>query len=191
MIETPDGLPLIGKVADGQYVATGFGGNGMTMGTLSAMILRDVIAQRAENPWRGLFDAKRSALARGPIDCLRENADYPYYMLRDRFAGASTRHLRAVRRGEGRLVDVNGQIVAAHRDAHGRLTLLSPVCTHLGCRVTWNQAESTWDCPCHGSRFTSSGEVLSGPAERALDRVEGLASPPPAAPPARARAARE
>jgi glycine/D-amino acid oxidase-like deaminating enzyme/nitrite reductase/ring-hydroxylating ferredoxin subunit len=174
VIETPDGLPFIGEVTRNQYIATGFAGNGMTFGTLSAMILRDTIAGKPENPWRELFDVHRSALARGPLNYLRENADYPYYMLRDRFAGAATRHLRAVRHGEGRLVDVNGQIVAAYRDDRGRLTVLSPVCTHLGCRVAWNQAERTWDCPCHGSRFSATGAVLAGPAERGLEPVIGL-----------------
>jgi glycine/D-amino acid oxidase-like deaminating enzyme/nitrite reductase/ring-hydroxylating ferredoxin subunit len=190
VIQTPDGLPLIGEAAHRQYVATGFAGNGMTFGTLSAMIVRDAITNAAPNPWRDLFDVNRSAIARGPFDYLRENADYPYYLVRDRFAGASTRHLRAVARGSGRLVDVGGQIVAASRDERGKLTVLSPVCTHLGCRVNWNQAESTWDCPCHGSRFSATGEVLSGPAEKGLERLASTNVPTAPAPSAPARAAR-
>jgi glycine/D-amino acid oxidase-like deaminating enzyme/nitrite reductase/ring-hydroxylating ferredoxin subunit len=173
VIETPDGLPFIGEAAHRQYIATGFAGNGMTFGTLSAMIVRDAITDALPNPWRELFDVNRAAIARGPLDYLRENADYPYYLVRDRFAGASTRHLRAVPRGEGRLVEVAGAIVAASRDQRGKLTLLSPTCTHLGCRVNWNQAEGTWDCPCHGSRFTPTGEVLAGPAEKALEHLAG------------------
>lgn len=180
VISTPDGLPFIGEVAPKQHIATGFAGNGMTFGTLSAMIVRDAITGAAPNPWRDLFDVNRPAIARGPFDYLRENADYPYYMVRDRFAGASTRHLRAVRRGDGRLVEVGGTIVAASRDDRGHLTLLSPTCTHLGCRVNWNQAERTWDCPCHGSRFTAKGEVLAGPAERPLEHLAGKPAPSPA-----------
>jgi glycine/D-amino acid oxidase-like deaminating enzyme/nitrite reductase/ring-hydroxylating ferredoxin subunit len=170
VIETVDGLPLIGDAGQGQFVATGFGGNGMTFGTLAAMMARDAIAGTI-NPWADLFAAGRAAIARGPWDYVRENADYPYYMIRDRFAGAGTRSLRAVRRGEGRLVEIAGHIVAASRDSRGRLTTLSPVCTHMGCRVAWNAAEQTWDCPCHGSRFTASGEVLAGPAGQALEPV--------------------
>ncbi|MGE3706147.1 MAG: Rieske 2Fe-2S domain-containing protein, partial [Vicinamibacterales bacterium] len=64
-----------------------------------------------------------------------------------------------------------GRQVAASRDGRGDTTLLSPVCTHLGCQVAWNRAEQTWDCPCHGSRFRASGEVLAGPAESPLERV--------------------
>ncbi len=177
VIETPDGLPFIGDVGSNQYIATGFGGNGMTFGTLAALIVRDAITGSAPNQWAELFDVHRSAIAGGPVDYLRENADYPYYFVRNRFGGAVSRHLRAIQRGHGRLVDLQGQVVAASRDDQGRLTLLSPVCPHLGCRVNWNQAEGTWDCPCHGSRFTATGEVLAGPAERNLERVE-VAEPP-------------
>jgi glycine/D-amino acid oxidase-like deaminating enzyme/nitrite reductase/ring-hydroxylating ferredoxin subunit len=171
VIETTDGLPFIGEAGTRQYIATGFAGNGMTFGTLAAMIVRDAIVGDVANPWRELFDAGRSAILRGPVDYLRSNADYPYYMIRDRFAGADTRQVRDVPRGEGRLVDLRGQLVAASRDDRGRLTLLSPVCTHLGCRVGWNTAERTWDCPCHGSRFSATGEVLAGPAEAPLKPV--------------------
>jgi glycine/D-amino acid oxidase-like deaminating enzyme/nitrite reductase/ring-hydroxylating ferredoxin subunit len=167
VLETPDGLPLIGEVADRQYVATGYAGNGMTFGTLAAMMIRDAITG-VKNPWRDLFDVNRSAAVRGPLNYLRENADYPYYMIRDRFAGVGSRALRRLGRGDGQLVEVNGEVVAASRDADGRLSLLSPTCTHLGCRVAWNTTEKTWDCPCHGSRFTGDGAVLSGPAERPL-----------------------
>jgi glycine/D-amino acid oxidase-like deaminating enzyme/nitrite reductase/ring-hydroxylating ferredoxin subunit len=168
VIETPDGLPLIGEITERQYVATGFAGNGMTFSTLAAMMIRDAIGG-VRNPWRELFDVQRSAIARGPLNYLRENADYPYYLIRDRFAGAESRALRRVPRGGGQIVEVDGEVVAASRDDDGRLTLLSPACTHLGCHVAWNATEKTWDCPCHGSRFTDTGEVLSGPAERPLD----------------------
>jgi Rieske Fe-S protein len=175
VISTSDGLPFIGEVAPRQYIATGFAGTGMTFGTLAAMIVRDDITGAVPNPWRELFDVHRSAIARGPIDYLRENADYPYYLARDRFAGAATRSLRAVGPGEGKLVDIDGEAIAASRDERGELTLLSPVCTHMGCRVGWNQAEGTWDCPCHGSRFTARGEVLAGPAAHPLERYRAAA----------------
>ena len=167
VIETNDKLPLIGEVSDKQFIGTGFAGNGMTFGTLTAMMARDAI-MGARNPWSDLFGPERSAIAHKPWDYLRQNADYPYYMVRDRFAGAQSRSLRSVQRGFGRIVDVDGQIVAAFRDKDGKLTTLSAVCTHMGCRVGWNAAEQTWDCPCHGSRFSRSGDVLAGPAEKPL-----------------------
>jgi nitrite reductase/ring-hydroxylating ferredoxin subunit len=167
IVETRDGLPYIGLIAPGQFVITGFGGNGITLGTLGAMMARDAVLGR-DNPWSGLFDVNRTSLTTGIWDYVRENADYPYYLIRDRFAGADGRDLRAVARGEGRIIDLRGTRVAAHRDEAGTLSIVSPVCTHLGCHVAWNTADSTWDCPCHGSRFSPSGHVLRGPAETDL-----------------------
>jgi len=171
VIETPDGLPYIGRMTDHQYAATGFSGNGLTFGTLSAILIADAIAAR-KNPWTDLFEPKRSAIGRGLWDYVTENVDYPYYMIRDRFAGAEGRSLRAVNRGAGQIVEYQGKDVAAYRDPHGTLTLRSAICTHMGCRVAWNQAEKTWDCPCHGSRFTPQGNVISGPAEAPLPPVD-------------------
>jgi glycine/D-amino acid oxidase-like deaminating enzyme/nitrite reductase/ring-hydroxylating ferredoxin subunit len=171
VIETPDGLPYIGPMADGQYAATGFAGNGLTFGTLGAMMIADAVLNRA-NPWAELFDTSRKALGRGLWNYLKENVDYPYYKIRDRFAGTDTRSLRTLKRGEGRIVERNGDKVAAYRDAAGAVTMRSAFCTHMGCVVGWNSAEKTWDCPCHGSRFKATGQVISGPAESPLDKVE-------------------
>jgi Rieske Fe-S protein len=171
VIETPDGLPYIGPTAEGQYAATGFAGNGLTFGTLGAMMMADAILKRT-NPWADLFDTSRKVLGRGLWDYLRENVDYPYYKIRDRFAGADTRSLRTVKRGEGRIVERNGEKVAAYRDPAGAVTMRSAICTHMGCVVGWNAAEQTWDCPCHGSRFKATGQVISGPAQSPLPKIE-------------------
>ena len=170
VIETSDGLPLIGNVGNRQFIATGFAGNGMTFGTLAAMMVRDAIIGET-NPWSELFGPDRSAIAHKPWDYVRQNATYPYYLVRDRLVGAERRSLRAIRPGEGQLVEVDGDIVAAFRGTDGTLTSLSSTCSHMGCRVTWNAAERTWDCPCHGSRFNTTGEVLAGPAASPLKRL--------------------
>ena len=170
VIETPDGLPYIGESAERQFIATGFAGNGMTYGTLAAMMAADAVAGRS-NPWRDLFDPGRKTLST-VWDYLRENRDYPYYMLRDRFAAPQGRSLRSLKRGEGKILDLDGTTVAAYRDASGAVTRLSPVCTHMGCTVGWNAAERTWDCPCHGSRFEPTGRVISGPAESPLETID-------------------
>jgi Rieske Fe-S protein len=171
VIETPDGLPYIGQSAEHQYAATGFSGNGLTFGTLAGMMMSDAILGRP-NPWAELFDPGRKALSRGLWDYLKENVDYPYYMIRDRFAGAEGQSLRAVKRGQGKIIERNGGKVAAYRDEAGAVTIRSAMCTHMGCVVGWNTAERTWDCPCHGSRFKTNGEVISGPAESPLSKVE-------------------
>ena len=171
VIETPDGLPYIGQTADHQYAATGYAGNGLTFGTLAGMLMSDAVLGRT-NPWRDLFDPSRKAITRGVWDYLKENVDYPYYLIRDRFAGADAQSLRAVKRGQGKIIERDGAKVAAYRDPSGAVTLRSAICTHMGCVVGWNTAERTWDCPCHGSRFKPSGEVMSGPAEAPLSKVE-------------------
>jgi len=171
VIETPDGLPYIGKMADHQHAATGFAGNGMTFGTLAGIMMADAIAGRP-NPWADLFDPGRAAIRRGLWDYFKENTDYPYYMMRDRFAGAEGKSLRAVRPGHGSIIEHNGQKVAAYRAHDGIVTKVSAICTHMGCIVGWNEAERTWDCPCHGSRFTPQGDVISGPAEKPLPEID-------------------
>jgi glycine/D-amino acid oxidase-like deaminating enzyme/nitrite reductase/ring-hydroxylating ferredoxin subunit len=171
VIETPDGLPYIGHTADHQHAATGYAGNGMTFGTLAGMMMSDAILDRT-NPWRDLFDPSRKAITRGVWDYLKENVDYPYYLIRDRFAGAEAKSLRAVKRGQGKVIERDGAKVAAYRDPSGAVTLRSATCTHMGCVVGWNTAERTWDCPCHGSRFKPSGDVIAGPAEAPLSEVE-------------------
>ncbi len=169
VIETHDGLPYIGRTNDQQFIATGFAGNGMTFGTLAAMMACDAALGR-DNPWFDLFDPSRKKL-RGAWDYLTENFDYPYYLLADRLRGVEADSAIEVARGEGKIITHQGQRVACSRDEQGEVTMVSAVCTHMGCLVRWNQAEATWDCPCHGSRFKPDGAVLAGPAETPLEPI--------------------
>ena len=113
-----------------------------------------------------------SQIRGGLWDYIKENKDYPYYMIRDRFAGAEGKSTRGVARGSGKVLEIKGEKVAVYRDAKGAITKRSAVCTHMGCLVDWNDAERTWDCPCHGSRFKPDGAVISGPAEAPLPEAK-------------------
>jgi glycine/D-amino acid oxidase-like deaminating enzyme/nitrite reductase/ring-hydroxylating ferredoxin subunit len=166
VIETVDGLPYIGEVGDGQFVATGFSGNGMTYGTLGGMMACDAIAG-IKNPWQDLFSVDRKKLS-AAWDYVAENKDYPYYLVKGRLGHAKPCDVENLKAGAGCVVSMEGEKVAAYRDDAGLVHLRSAVCPHLGCIVTWNEAEKTWDCPCHGSRFHANGEVMGGPAESAL-----------------------
>ena len=169
VIETSDGLPFIGQVADHQYVATGYAGNGLTFGTAAGMIIHDAITG-AENPWRDLFDPRRKATSSSALRTLvEENVDYPLHFVADRLRQSKSLGVENVPRGEGRVVVIDGQRTAVHRKDDGTVIKVSAVCTHMGCIVRWNNAERTWDCPCHGSRFTPEGLVLGGPAEAPLE----------------------
>lgn len=171
VVETNDGLPFIGETAESQFVATGFAGNGMTFGSLSGMMAVDAVLKR-QNPWAELFSPHRKKLRGGTWNYLKENKDYPYYLVRDWMAGAEAKSVKAVKRGQGKILNLNGRKVAAYRDDEGEVTLCSAVCTNLKCIVAWNPAEHTWDCPCHGSRFKPTGEVMAGPAEEDLPKIE-------------------
>ena len=173
IIEPADGLPFIGNDPGSKhvYVATGFSGTGMTFGTLSAMLLRDAVVG-VENPWARLYAASRFRPLAQAKSYVSENVDYPACLLRDRLSRGEANSMHDVMPGEGRLVRDHGRMLAVYRDHDGRIHSRSAVCTHMGCLVGWNDAERTWDCPCHGSRFTTDGDVISGPAEKPLSEVD-------------------
>lgn len=172
VIETNDGLPYIGEIAERQFVATGFAGNGLTFGTLAAIMACDRISG-TENPWQNLFDVHRKKIVGGTWNYIFENLDYPYYYAKDRIGTADHTPPADLKPGEARVVMVEGERVACSCDEHGKLHTVSAICTHMGCVVRWNTAEKTWDCPCHGSRFHADGEVMAGPAESPLKPWEG------------------
>jgi nitrite reductase/ring-hydroxylating ferredoxin subunit len=171
VVETPDGLPFIGENTERQFIATGFCGNGFTLGTLGAMMARDRYLNR-DNPWFDLLRVDRRPFHGGLWRYAKENVDYPYYLLRGRLEGVEELDPQELRNGEGRLLKWQGRKIAAFRNESGELSLCSPVCTHLKCLVRWNAADRTWDCPCHGSRFFPDGRVLSGPAEEPLGKID-------------------
>jgi glycine/D-amino acid oxidase-like deaminating enzyme/nitrite reductase/ring-hydroxylating ferredoxin subunit len=170
VICTPDGLPYIGENAERQFIATGFCGNGITFGTVAAIMARDW-ATGTKNPWTDLFAVDRKKIKGATWNYLRENKDYPYYMIKDRLTRPEADSVRKLKRGEGMIIGSRRKKRAVFRDQSGKVHELSPVCTHLGCLVRWNPAESTWDCPCHGSRFKPTGEVIAGPAEESLSPI--------------------
>jgi len=167
VIESADGLPYVGNVTDHQQIATGYAGNGLTFGTLAAMMMSSSLLGR-DTEWDDLFHPDRRKLLSGLASVVSENIDYPLYLVADRLRPHDT-SVAVVKRGEGRILSHNGERIAAHRKQDGTLLTVSAVCTHLGCLVRWNQSEETWDCPCHGSRFLPDGSVLGGPAEAPLE----------------------
>ncbi|MFT3883302.1 MAG: FAD-dependent oxidoreductase [Gemmatales bacterium] len=167
VVESVDGLPYIGEIADKQFIATGYSGNGLTFGTVAALMACDAARGRS-NPWKDLFDPSRKKLS-AIWNYMKENADFPYYLIKDRLKKSEAESPDHLASGQGKILEMEGNRVAAFKDEQGKLTLLSPVCTHLGCIVRWNQSEKTWDCPCHGSRFRARGEVFAGPAESPLE----------------------
>jgi glycine/D-amino acid oxidase-like deaminating enzyme/nitrite reductase/ring-hydroxylating ferredoxin subunit len=165
-----DSLPYVGRMLPfqrGIWVATGFLKWGLTNGTAAAMILADLIAGRP-NDWAPLFDATRIKPLASAGEFVKENVNVGKRFVGDHLSPPEARSLDDVPRGEGRLVRQGVKKVAAYRHGDGTLDVVSAVCTHLGCQVSWNGAERSWDCPCHGSRFDVDGRVLQGPAVKDL-----------------------
>ncbi|OFZ56566.1 MAG: hypothetical protein A2428_10660 [Bdellovibrionales bacterium RIFOXYC1_FULL_54_43] len=184
VVEPVDGLPFIGRspLSRNVYLATGYSGNGMTFGTLAGMILSDEVLEQ-KNSWSALYDASRVKVFGSVTTYVNENKDYPLCLFRDRISPPEVTSLEDIPAGEGRIAKVNEERLAVFRDARGELHAVSPACTHLGCHVRFNEAEESWDCPCHGSRFGINGEVLHGPAVSALRTVDVSAEQRPKAKP--------
>ena len=168
---TVDGMPYVGRLlptTDRIYVATGFRKWGMTNGTAAGMILADTLLG-AENPWREAFDSTRLAPGASIKSLVTENLDVGRRFVADRIRSWRPRNADDLAVGEGAIVELEGDKVAAYRDDTGKVHAVSPTCTHLGCQVSFNTAETTWDCPCHGSRFDHEGRVIEGPATSDLE----------------------
>ena len=169
---TLDRIPYVGRISprdDRVFMASGFAKWGMTGGTAAALLLTDLCLGR-EAMWADLFDPNRLTLRQSAPRLVKENAQVAARFVGDRIRHADKRPIENLRAGEGAIVEHDGERVAAARDDDGTLHAVSARCTHLGCLVQWNNAERSWDCPCHGSRFGVDGTVLEGPAVHRLER---------------------
>ncbi|MFF2193015.1 FAD-dependent oxidoreductase [Streptomyces sp. NPDC058157] len=172
-----DGLPLIGRMRAGEnlYVATGFAGWGMTGGVLAGRLIASLVAE-AEHPWAALYDPGRSGAVLGSASAfLKAQWETGKHFVKDRLdtlGDGTNGPVGTLPPGAGTVVRTADGPCAVHRDDRGHLHAVSAVCTHMGCLVAFNNAERTWECPCHGSRFGVEGEVLQGPALRPLERRE-------------------
>ncbi|CAN7172691.1 FAD-dependent oxidoreductase [Arthrobacter sp. LjRoot14] len=160
-----DGLPYVGRLSPDfrhVHVITGLRKWGLTNGTAGALILRDTLCG-TRNPWAAVFDSTRAVRARGATPAAAGDVAPP-----SPEPGATVPIRSDLVRGSGRVVDVDGAKTAVYVSPAGKVSAVSAVCTHLGCTVEFNAADVTWDCPCHGSRFSTDGTVIQGPATRNL-----------------------
>ncbi len=159
---TFDGVPFIGRYTSGRhlYVATGFKGSGMTYGTVAAMILADELTGK-KSPYADVYSPARLELP-GAAGFLERQAQVAKTFVEERLARPGD--LEKIPPGKAGLADVNGHKAAVYKEQSGRVHAVAPRCMHMGCYVSWNDGERTWDCPCHGSRYTEDGAVFHGPA---------------------------
>lgn len=180
VFETVDGLAYIGRDREGVYLATGDSGMGMTHGTIAGLLLTDLVLGR-ENRWAPLYDPDRKSL-RTAGTFAKENLNVAAQYV-DYLSGGDVPSLDEIPLGAGAIVREGMKKLAVYRDREGALHARSAVCPHLGCIVSWNSAERTWDCPCHGSRFDRYGRVITGPAIGDLEPADlptGTDEPSPA-----------
>lgn len=169
---TLDHVPFAGLIVPGSdrlFTACGFDGWGMTNGTASAILIRDLVLGR-DNPWASTFDARRAGTDLPGKEFLTHNVQVAKTWVQGRVAGAPKGSPADLGPGEAAVLEVDGEQTAAYRDEEGALHAVSSVCTHMKCTVAWNDGEKSWDCPCHGSRFSPDGNVLHGPASTPLPR---------------------
>ncbi|HEU4851564.1 MAG TPA: FAD-dependent oxidoreductase [Telluria sp.] len=168
VMEPADGVAFLGNNpmdGDNVYIITGDSGNGMTHCTAGAMLVRDKILGRV-NEWEEIYAPSRKPIhgvgdfAAEQINVVEQYADW--------VRGGEVETPAHIAPGEGALIRHGVTLYAVHRPVEGALQVLSAKCTHLGCAVHWNSAEKSWDCPCHGSRFSTTGEALHGPAVKPL-----------------------
>ena len=171
--EPSDGLPFIGKPdADTElYLAQGFSGNGITFGTLSAMLISEALLGR-QSRYAELYRADRFKPLASAAAVLSENAETAAHLVAGHVKPVSDRPLNELARGEGCILKADGKKLAVYRDSEGAVHAVSAICTHQGCQVAFNPVEQSWDCPCHGSRFDIHGRVLDGPAKKPLAKHE-------------------
>lgn len=171
--EPADALPYIGKLpggGDNIFVATGYGGNGITYSHVAATVLRDLLMEK-ENPLVQVFNPNRVKPVAGFVSFLSHNAD-----VAKQLAGWLVPHEKLeatsqLQPGEGKVIKFDGEVIALHKDADGILHAVQPACTHMKCEVKFNQAEQSWDCPCHGARYAVNGSVITAPSTKALEPV--------------------
>lgn len=172
--ESTDGLPYIGVLpgkGDPFYVATGFGGNGMIYSHVAATELTSLINNQGSQ-FDNLFSPSRIKPIAGFANFVDHNKDVVKHMLGKYFATDELEELAEIVPGDGKVVKIDKAHVAVSKDMNGKIHAVSSVCTHMKCDVNWNNAEHTWDCPCHGARYDMDGMVLTGPASQNLEPVK-------------------
>lgn len=169
-----DGLPYIGQLpgaSHGVYAATGFNGNGMILGTVSAMVISDLILQ-GESEYEELYDPARIKPIAGFTEIIKEGADIVARFIGDRFGLEQIDSVFQLQVDSGEIIEYDSQKLAIYKDPVGNILALDPVCTHTKCIVQWNNLEKSWDCPCHGARFNTDGTVMTGPAREDLRIID-------------------
>lgn len=141
----------------------------MTNGTVAALLIKELIVE-GSSPYEALFAPSRPISLKTIGSFISDNMDVAKHLIGGKLQHA-TRRPEQLEKDEGAVVQVNGKRAGGYRDQDGRLHLVDTTCTHMGCEAEWNNGDRTWDCHCHGSRFSIVGDVIEGPAEKSLKQI--------------------
>lgn len=169
---TYDKVPYIGRYSDNVeniYVATGFKKWGITHSAAAAIILRNKVLN-IEDDFSQIYNPSRITPILSSKEFLSSGVNIASGFIK-RVVPASD-EIFDVKIGEGKIVNYSGKKVGVYRSDNGDYFCINPVCTHLKCAISFNGAEKTWDCQCHGSRFDVSGKILEGPAVYPLHKIK-------------------
>ncbi|MCP8617352.1 FAD-dependent oxidoreductase [Salirhabdus salicampi] len=169
-LTTLDKIPYIGNITSNDpyvLVATGYRKWGMSNSIAGSLLLRDIIMKR-DNPAREVYDPGRFNIDPDVKSFAKYNTDVATHLVQGKVQAPNKFDASDLPNGEATVLTVNGERSGAYRDENGQLHVVDTTCTHMGCEVEWNNAERSWDCPCHGSRFNYKGDVVDGPAEKPL-----------------------
>lgn len=172
-LATGDKIPYIGRITASSpniYIATGYNKWGMTNGTAAALLIQDLITDK-ESKYEGVFSPSRSLSFTTIKNLVVDNADVAKHLIAGKLEMVN-KTAEDLANDEGCVVRLHGKRAGAYKDENGILHLVDTTCTHMGCEVEWNNGDRTWDCPCHGSRFSISGDVIEGPAEKPLKQLQ-------------------
>jgi len=165
---TLDDVPYVGNLTSNHpniYVATGFGKWGMTNSTAASLLITDLIT-KGDSPWKDVYDPSRFTPSASAKTFIKENLNVAANLFSGKLSTLS-KHAK-IEKGHAAVLEGGGEKLGCYKDHEGTLHVVDTTCTHMGCELNWNNAERTWDCPCHGSRFNYKGEVVEGPAYRNL-----------------------
>lgn len=165
-----DKIPYIGEFSSlypNIYVGTGFNKWGMTSSYVAGKIVSDKILEK-ENKYEDIFKATRTNFFVNKGEVKNMVTDTLKAQVVDRVKEENN---SKPEKEEGKIIERNGEKIGVYIDENGKTFAVKPVCTHLGCILSWNKEDKTWDCPCHGSRFDYTGKQIENPAIKDLEQV--------------------